>query len=752
MQNSSPHRGGLFFLRRAVNQQEWRRRLVDYMGKAAFSPAKIKDLARALDLPAHQYRPFRALVREMESEGHLVRLRHGRFALPARRANATGSMRLHRRGFGFVLGQGRNPDIYVGPGQMGEAADGDEVEVEILVDQGRMGGPEGRVVEVLRQSPRQAVGRFYSRGRRAWVELEGPSPRSVTVAAEPDQGIGEGHLVAVELAPGQSGVVTRVLGDPDEPRLDFTLLAARFGLEPEFPPLVQEEVVQLPQAPPIEEGRRDLRPWTTFTIDPPGARDFDDALSVESRAEGGYRLGVHIADVSYFVRPGTALDREAARRGTSAYLLDRVVHMLPEALASGLCTLVPDQDRLTFSLLLDVDGQGRVVAGELVEAVIRSRARLNYDQVQAFFDGGTDCGQAADLARPLDSLLQLSQLLRRGRHHRGALDFDLPEARVELDAEGRPTALGRAPRWASHRLVEECMLAANEWIGRWCQERDIPVLYRVHAPPDPQKLEAWAGRMASLGLEAGGKAATDQRFIQDLLAQTAGRADAFLFEQLLLRAMMRAEYAPEDKGHFGLACPHYLHFTSPIRRYPDLLVHRLIKEAHHGRLDRAAWTGKLPALGTQLSRLERQAEAAERAYIRRKQMRYMAGYLGQVFAGRVTGVVNSGFFVEVGDWAVEGFCALRDLGDYYEYEEDLLGLWGRTGGRRIELGTQVEVTVARVDVDNQRLDLQVDEAALPRSGRPAGQRKGKGRGGKKTKGHSRQRRRPGLKSGRRQRL
>ncbi len=722
------------------------------MGQPGFRPAKIKELARELEVPQHQYRPFRELARDLESQGLLVRLRSARFALPAKQGNSTGSLRLHRRGFAFVLGHGAKPDIYIGPGHLNEAADGDEVEVEILVDQGRMGGPEGRVVNILRQSPRQAVGRFFTRGRRAWVELEGPSPRSVTLAQWPDPPITDGYLVEVDLLGGQEGEITQVLGNPEEPRLDFYLLAARFGLEPEFPPLVQEEVAQLPATPPVDEERRDLRSWTVFTIDPPSAKDFDDALSVEKRPGGGFRLGVHIADVSYFVRPGTPLDREAARRGTSAYLLDRVVHMLPAGLASGLCTLAPGEDRLTFSVLLDIDGDGQVVAGELFEAVICSRARLDYGQVQAFFAGDTEDNPASQWASQLDDLLELSQVLRQARQRRGGLDFDLPEARVDLDADGRPTALGRQPRWDSHRLVEDCMLAANEWIGRRCQEREIPVLYRVHAPPDPPKLEAWAQRVAALGLEAGGKASTDQHYIQAMMTQAQGRPDAFLLEKLLLRAMMRAEYAPGNIGHFGLACAHYLHFTSPIRRYPDLLVHRLLKDDMHGRLDREGWTAKLATLGTQLSHLERQAEAAERAYIRRKQLRYMSGHLGQTLKGRVTGVINSGFFVELGDWGVEGFCALRDLRDFYEFDEEVLSLQGRTGGRLVQLGTPVQAVVARVDLDLQRLDLQVDETGLPLGGRPGGKGGGKSKSktAKKSRG-SRQGRpvRPKYRGGRR---
>jgi len=721
-----------------------RQTILDYMKTKHFRPGKMKELARGMGVQQANYRDFRRLVKELEEEGLIARLRHNRYSpVSAATIWVIGMLRVHPRGFGFAITEGKKEDIFIPPGGLRDGVDGDQVRVEVISEGEGERGPEGQVVEVVKKTEREFVGTFSRRGRRMVVEVDDPAlGRDIFLNALSVDEVKEGEKVLIKITErgwgydGLRGEITEVLGDPEDPGLDFLSTVRRFDLPVDFPTVVMEEVeVASLDIDREKELRADLRSQCCFTIDPEDARDFDDAVSVEALAGGGYRLGVHIADVSHFVQPGTPLDREALARGTSVYLIDRVIHMLPERLAAELCTLKAEEDRLAVSVIIEMDEAAEVVGFELQESVIRSAGRLTYREVQAVFDGDEEgMGAAADFSEQLQLLSQVSKRRGRVRNRRGSLDFDLPEPRVELDAEGRPTALGRYPRLESHRLIEECMLVANECVGKYLGERGLQVLYRVHRTPDWEKLKRVIDLLPHFKMEEG--AAMEPGDLQVLLRQVEGRKDGPLLNKLILQALRRAEYAQEDVGHFGLACREYLHFTSPIRRYPDLLVHRVLKADLSGERywensannhDQVGWLGKWT------SECERKAEEAERFYVRTKQLRFMEDLVGDVFPGVVSGVLRGGFFVSVGDFMVDGFCFLRDMEDYFEFDAQRHRLWGRKSGKVIQLGLPVEVKIAGVDWKAQEMDLLLVDGKFPSSVAQKKKKKRKKRGRKKQK-------------------
>ena len=504
------------------------------------------------------------------------------------------------------------------------------------------------------------------------------------------------------------------LGGDDTPHLDTLIMIKKAALKEEFDADTLREAEALAPEIPQEAtaGRLDLRKGVTFTIDGQDAKDFDDAVSLE-RTASGWRLGVHIADVAHYVLPGSALDKEAYERATSVYLPDRVLPMLPEALSNGLCSLKPKVDRLTMSALLDLDERGRVMSARFANSVIRSARRCTYEEIEAWYDGkgGLDTADEAILGPTLKNMRSVALLRRSLRQERGALDFDFPETKVSLDATGMPTALTRRPRLFTHQLIEEFMLAANEAVARELREAGYPLLYRIHEEPDEDKLNdtlAYLGKL-KLGSPKGGSATPKD--IQRLLAKVEGRPEKRLVQTLVLRSLRLARYSPGHDIHFGLALDDYCHFTSPIRRYPDLVVHRMLKARVAGLSAAAAkaQAGDLERVGEHTSTMERRAEACERDCVKAKQVRYLEARLGQVFAATVTSVLHFGFFCEIDDFPAEGLVpvgGLRD--DYYDFDAANYCLVGSRKKRKITIGDKLWVKVLRSDWEL----LQVDFEAL----------------------------------------
>jgi ribonuclease R len=714
-------------------------------------PVSVRDLVRRLSLDPPGRRELKSVLRRLIADGALVTIRGARVGLPGRMNLVVGHLSCSPAGYGFVVPEARRegqPDLFVAAANIREALHGDRVVARVerqgaspRVRPGRFpgaSGPEGRIIRVLERANQRIVGRYEDDGRFGGhvVPFDRRVLHEVFVPAGEAGGAAAGQMVAAEMTRpptatrNPAGRVIEVLGRLTDPGVDLKVIVAKYALPDAFPPEVEEEAHRVARPVGADEAaaRTDFRGWLTVTIDPETARDHDDAVGIDRRADGGYRLAVHIADVAHYVGEGGALDQEAYLRGTSVYFPDRVVPMLPHALSSDVCSLVEGQDRLTQSVVIDLDARGRVEKTAFHDGVIRSAARLSYPQAQAIVDGN---GEARERFAPLvPSLLamdELAKLMRQRRFERGSLDFDLPEPKLVLDEAGEMTGIVRHERLDSMRLVEEFMLAANEAVAEALDRAGAGALYRVHERPDPERVGEFVELVASLGYRMPGDLETIRpEHFQLVLRQIEGKPEEKLVSYLLLRTMKLARYHEENLGHFGLATEMYAHFTSPIRRYPDLVVHRALRALRQGKdAAREAWLReKLPEMGLHLSERERRASDAERELIEWKKVRFMAGKLGEIFPGYVTGVQAFGLFVELDEIYVQGLVHVSSMtNDYYRFNERAHLLKGENTKTTYRLGDRVEVQVARVDLERRQIDFALVDVSEP--GRATAPRRGR---------------------------
>jgi ribonuclease R len=713
-------------------------------------PVSVRELVRGLELEGDARRELKTVLRKLIDQGAIVKIRGARVGLPDRMNLVVGRLSCSPAGHGFVIPETRREgqgDLYVAPANIREALHGDRVVAR--VERHGPKGAEGRIIRVLERANQRIVGRYESDGRFGGhvVPFDRRVLHEVFVPAGEEAGATPGTMVAAEITRpptatrNPSGRVTQVLGLLSDPGVDLKVIVAKYALPDAFPPEVEAEAqsVARPVTAAEAASRTDFRGWLTVTIDPETARDHDDAVGIERRPDGGYRLAVHIADVAHYVREGGALDQEAYLRGTSVYFPDRVVPMLPHALSSDVCSLVEGQDRLTQTAVIDLDAKGKVERTAFHDGLIRSAARLSYQQAQAIVAGDAEArGRFAPLVEPLVAMDELARKMRARRYERGSLDFDLPEPKLVLDAAGEMTGIVRQERLDSMRLVEEFMLAANEAVAEALHRAGASALYRIHEQPDPGRIEEFVDLAASLGyrMPADAESVRPEHF-QLVLRQIAGKPEEKLVSYLLLRTMKLARYHEENLGHFGLATEMYAHFTSPIRRYPDLVVHRALRALRQGQdREREAWLKqKLPEMGLHLSEMERRASEAERELIEWKKVRFMAGKLGEVFSGYVTGVQAFGLFVELEEVYVQGLVHVSSMtNDYYRYDERAHLLKGENTGRTYRLGDRASVQIGRVDLERRQIDFalrDVLESAGSRRGSPASgpaNRAGKPRG------------------------
>ncbi|MFQ5747530.1 MAG: ribonuclease R [Gemmatimonadota bacterium] len=698
--------------------------ILAYLRRKAGRPLTAEELATELGVREPEIPSFRAQIQEMETIGLLYRGRGGRLALPANLNLVVGRLQVTRAGDGFVLPEsGEGADVFVPQRDLGTAVEGDTVVARI--ERRRRGkNPAGRVVRILRRAWTTIVGTYRSRRGYGFVTPREP-PLAIEIFIPPD-GTGEaadGELVAVEIVdwgesePNPVGRITRRLGRPGEPGVDVLAIILGHELPLEFPREVERAATRIARRgirPEDLEGREDFREDLVLTIDPEDARDHDDALSVRRAPEGGLQIGVHIADVSFYVKPADALDREARERGTSVYLVDRVVPMLPEALSSDLCSLVPGEDRLTLSVLFDVDDRGSPGPGRVVRGVVRSGHRLSYERAQALMEGREKGPRA--LVEALAALRRVAAVQRKERRERGSIDFDLPESRVILNAAGEPTDVQRILRLESHRIVEDLMILANETVARLALRRGLPILFRVHEEPDAERMDALRTLAATFEYRLPRRRIRPLDLARLVEAMT-GTPQEGLVSTVTLRSMKQARYAQTNLGHFGLASEAYAHFTSPIRRYPDLHLHRALVRGlgRRGRRGGSASPGDLDGLAIHASARERRAVAAERESVALKKTEFMERHLGDEFPGTIAGVTAFGFFVLLSDYDIEGLVRVSSLGDdYYALRETEHALVGRRRKRRFRLGDPVTVRVARVDREAHEVDLALVDAPLDR--------------------------------------
>jgi len=690
--------------------------ILQYIRDNSDRPMKVKDLAKSIGIKQQDYPRFRRTVKRLLDEGKLVKLKRNRIGLPDQMDLVTGTINITRSGFGFLKPETGDEEIYIAARDAYTAFDGDRVMARLKPGRGFKGKREGVVIKIVERKATELVGVFHRGRRYDYVIPETNNVgRDIYILDGEDHGVREGDKVVVHLEawddPGLNpeGKIIERLGQPGDPGVDMLAIIRKFNLPADFPSAVENEARDVAQNWRDEVKHRvDLTALTTFTIDPADAKDFDDAVSIEKKGDT-YRLGVHIADVSHFVRGNTGLDDEAFERGTSVYFPDRVIPMLPEELSNDACSLRPNQKRLTFSIFMDFDGRGKVVDYELYPAVIKSRARLSYSEVQEFFDGVRTTSKVKRVADSLKMMRKLARILLQRRQEAGSLDFDLPEAKIVLDKAGNVIEIGNRVRTESHRLVEEFMLAANRQVALHFSRNAQPTLYRVHERPDMEKLEGFAHVVSGLGYKFAVSPQMPTRDFSRFLDKVKGKPEEELVNELLLRSMKKAVYQPKNIGHFGLAFKHYLHFTSPIRRYPDLLVHRLLKMMKKGKYP-VRLAQKLPDIlphaGDQSSERERRAMEAEREAVKAKQVAYMAGQIGSHYDGIISGVVNFGFFVRLIGPECEGLVRASTIDDdYYRFDEEGYKLVGRRSGKMYRLGDKVKVGVMNVDIERREIDL-----------------------------------------------
>ena len=712
--------------------------LEEVMNDKSYVPMKAKELAMLLGIPKSQRDELTQVLDYLVSEGRIGISKKGKYGKPEV-FSVNGIFCGHPKGFGFVTVEGMEQDVFIPEDRTGAALHGDRVQIVVeSQDRGSGRRAEGSVLKVLEHANKEVVGYYQkSKGFGFVIPDNQKISKDIFIPQGCDMGAVTGHKVVARIKEfgdanhKPEGVVTEILGHVNDPGTDILSIVRAYGLPEEFPPEVMDEVegcpdeVAVPGMTRDEEtwdgpygigdltspadwtgdlaGRLDLRGLRTVTIDGEDAKDLDDAVTLCRNGQGGYILGVHIADVSHYVKEGRPLDKEALKRGTSVYLVDRVIPMLPHKLSNGICSLNAGTDRLALSCIMELDAQGNVLGHKIAETVIHVDRRMTYTAVNAIVTDGDETVMAEyEGFVPMFMLMkEVSDILREKRKKRGAIDFDFPESKIILDAQGKPLEIKPYERNAATKIIEDFMLAANETVAEDYFWQSLPFLYRTHDNPDPEKMKQLGTFIHNFGyfirLQQG---EIHPKELQKLLDKIEGTPEEVLLSRLTLRSMKQAKYTTLCSGHFGLAARYYTHFTSPIRRYPDLQIHRIIKESLKGGLgDKRAghYEAILPGVAMQTSALERRAEEAERETDKLKKCEYMSRFIGQEFDGVISGVTNWGLYVELPN-TVEGLVRISELrDDYYIFDEQHYELVGEMTRKTFKLGQPIRVQVASTD-------------------------------------------------------
>ena len=693
--------------------KERKERILAYMESEGYVPIKRRDMRAMLSVPQEDREKFESLINELIAEGRVFETKKGKLASPKDLQMATGTFIGHARGFGFVTPDAGGEDIFIPASETMGAMQKDRVLYKMLHKAEKGKKADGVIVRILERGQQRIVGTFEagSKGYGFVVADDKKIAKDIFISRENTKGAVTGHKVVVEITDygedrrNPEGKVIEILGHINDPGVDILSVIRRYELAVEFPEEVYAEIEHLGTevAEADKKGREDLRDLLTITIDGADAKDLDDAVSLKRLGNGNFELGVHIADVSHYVRENTALDKEAYARGTSVYLVDRVIPMLPHKLSNGICSLNPHVDRLALSCLMEVNGRGEVVSHRILESVINSDYRMTYTAVREILEDGTPAllEQYAEILPMLEDMEELRQILGEKRRKRGSVNFDLPESKIILDENGKPIDIKPYEKSIATNMIEEFMLVCNETIAENSFWQEMPFMYRSHQEPDEDKLEKMEQFLRGFGYYLRKKdGEIHPRELQKVLQKAEETDEERIITRMVLRSMMQARYTAENGGHFGLAAKYYCHFTSPIRRYPDLEIHRMIKKMLHGELDEKAsayYRRKMPDWAKHCSKQERVAEDAERDTDALKKVEFMEDKVGQIYEGIISGVTNWGIYVELPN-TIEGRVALSQMDDdYYEFDEKKMLVFGKRTKKSYRLGDKVVVSVAKVD-------------------------------------------------------
>jgi ribonuclease R len=707
-----------------MEQHELIEKLLDYMKEEAYKPLTVSELEEAMEIEdSSQFKDFVKTLVYMEEKGLVVRTRSNRYGLPEKMSLVRGRVSAHAKGYAFVVPEEPGyDDIFIPPGETNNALNGDIVLAKVTKESSGA-RREGTIVRILERGVKQVVGTYTESANFGFVIPDDKKFNGdIFIPKHASKGAVEGHKVVVNITVypegrmSAEGEVVQILGHRNDPGVDILSIIYKHGLPIEFPEEVMEQAQKVPDKISEAEikGRRDLRNEVYVTIDGADAKDLDDAVSVTRLDNGNFKLGVSIADVSYYVTENSPIDKEAYERGTSVYLVDRVIPMIPHRLSNGICSLNPKVDRLTLTCEMEINERGVVVSHEIFESVIKTTERMTYSDVNKILvDQDEELREKYhDLVPMFEDMEELAAILRKKRMKRGAIDFDFKEAKVIVDDDGYPTDVVIRERSVAERLIEEFMLAANETVAEHFHWLELPFIYRIHEDPKEDKLQRFFEFITNFGLIVRGKANTvHPRALQEIIEEVQGKPEEMVVNTVMLRSMQQAKYYPENLGHFGLATDYYTHFTSPIRRYPDLIVHRLIRTyIIKGEMDpqtQEKWSALLPEIAQHTSKMERRAVDAERETDELKKTEYMEDKIGEEFDGIISSVTNFGIFVELPN-TIEGLVHVSYLtDDYYHYDERQYAMIGERTGNVFRIGDEITVRVISVDKEERSIDFEI---------------------------------------------
>lgn len=696
-------------------------KILGILSEHSYRPLGVEEMASVLGLEKSEIKELRKTIDQMIKEGTVIKIKKEKIVLPESFGVYMGRLDVNKRGFGFVFrGEGQG-DIFIPENEMRNAMNGDKVQVKVIRETAGTKRAEGEIMQILERKNSKVIGVYEESKAFGFVIPEDNKIHHDIFINKKNRNFAEnGDVVVVEITKwpekgrNPEGLITEILGKKGDKGVDILTVVKKFGLPEEFPAKVISYTDAIPETINEQEikRRRDLRNAMIMTIDGADAKDLDDAVEVTKLDNGNYKLSVHIADVSHYVTEGSPIDVEAFKRATSVYLLDLVIPMLPEKLSNNLCSLNPFEPKLTLSCDMIIDPQGKVIEHDIYESIIASKLRATYDGITKVLNGemNEELEKYKDFIPMINDMKALQKILEDKRARRGAIEFDFPESKITLDKLGKPIDVSLYPREISNKIIEEFMLACNETVSEHMFWTHVPFIYRIHEEPDEEKLKAFTEFSFNLGYPVKLFSGVQPKVLQEILEKVKGEPAEPVLSKLLLRSMMQAKYAPENVGHFGLAATYYSHFTSPIRRYPDLQIHRIIKEFLNGKLDEKRAKQLIPIVSEaskQASEMERVAVDAERELDALKKAEFMHKHIGETFEGIISSVTSFGLFVELPN-TIEGLVHITSLyDDYYVYDDRYMTLLGERSGKKFTLGEKIEVLVSNVNLDSREIFFEI---------------------------------------------